>query len=290
MVEHVCGRPRLACEWLEKGLVAHEGLDSVTSPTVFAADPDVIIAGFLAIALSHIGLVDEGRARIREAYARARALGHPGPQLAALWFDALFELRMDNPGHVAEVAERLRALAEEYELPQGRVAHLCFGGWAEAHLGDPRAAHRLIRQGYTEALRLGIRAWGSETLGYAVEALVRAGEWPAARAALEEAMQCAEEIGERHYLPQLLLFDARIAEALGQYTRAHDAARRAVAEARAQDAPWLEMIALSALCGRKGAKSEDFEALRVVTGGLAEGLDSPALARARALLKKARST
>jgi ATP/maltotriose-dependent transcriptional regulator MalT len=210
--------------------------------------------------------------------------------MAALWFDALFELRMGNPGHVAEVAERLRALAEEHELPQGRVAHLCFAGWAEAQLGDPRVAHRLIRQGYEEALRLGIGAWGSETLGYAVEALARAGEWPAARQALEQAMQCAEEIGERHYLPQLLLLEARIAEALGQHTRAHDAARRAVAEARAQDAPWLEMIALSALCERKGARTEDFESLRIVTEQLTEGLESPAVARARALLSETLST
>jgi len=284
LVQHLRGRPRIAREWLEKGLVAHEGLDETMSPAVFAADPGVIIRGYLAIALLHMGLVDEARTRIDEAYARARALGEPGPRLAALWLEALFELRMDNAERVAEVSERLRALAEQYAFPQGRAAHLWFRGWAEAQLGDPRAAHRLIREGYDEALRLGIRAWGSETLGYAVEALTRAGEWAAARRQLEEAVQCAEAIGERHWLPQLLLLDARIADALGEAKRANQSIRAAVAEARAQEAPWLEMLALTALCERKDASPRDRESLRRVLEKITGGDEAPAVARARALL------
>ncbi|MGZ9039022.1 MAG: hypothetical protein ACXW12_18190 [Burkholderiales bacterium] len=143
---------------------------------MFAADPNIIILGYPAIALLHLGLVNQGRAPIREAYARAGALGEPGQRMAALWFDALFEVRLGNAEHVAEVAEPLRTLAEEYALPQGHAAHFWFRGWAEAQLGRARAGYRLIREGYDEALGLGIRAWGSETLGYAVEALTRAGE------------------------------------------------------------------------------------------------------------------
>ena len=284
LVQHLRGRPRFARVWLEKGLAAHEGLDDTTCPAVFAADPKVIVLGFLAIALLHVGLIDHGRARILQAYERARALHEPGPQMAALWFDALFEVRMENPERVAKVSERLRALAEEYELPEGRAANLFFGGWAKARLGDARAGHRLIREGYGEALRLGIRAWGSETLAYAVEALTCAGEWLAARQELEEAMQYAQAIGERHCLPQLLLLDARIADALGEPARAHDALRRAVAEARTQEAPWPEMIALTALSERGDAASRDRESLRRVLENIEGGADAGPVVRARAAL------
>jgi tetratricopeptide (TPR) repeat protein len=284
MVQHSRGRPRIARSWLEKGLVAHEGLDETTSSAVFAADPNVIILGYLALALLHVGLVDQACARIREAYARARALGEPGPRLAALWFEALFEVRMDNAERVAEVAEQLRALAEEYALPPGRAAHLWFGGWADAQLGRAREGYRLIREGYDEALGLGIRAWSSETLGYAVEALMRAGEWVAARRELESAMHCVEAIGEREYLPKLLLLDASIADALGEPKRAQDALRQAIAEARAQEAPWLEMIVLTGLCERKHSTARDRESLRRVLEKIAGGEEAPPVARARALV------
>jgi hypothetical protein len=47
------------------------------------------------------------------------------------------------------------------------------------------------------------------------------------------------------------------------------------------------MIALSALCERDGATAEDFAALAQVVDELTEGLDTAAVARARALLKAA---
>jgi hypothetical protein len=97
-------------------------------------------------------------------------------------------------------------------------------------------------------------------------------------------MQCASATGDREYLPQLLLLDARIADALGERDRAREAMRQAIAEARSQEAPWLEMIALSALCERKDATAKDFAALRHLVDRLTEGLDTPPVAKARALL------
>jgi hypothetical protein len=63
--------------------------------------------------------------------------------------------------------------------------------------------------------------------------------------------------------------------------------RQAVAEARARQAPWLELIALSALCERPGASAEDRAALRRVLERMTEGLDMPPVAKARALLEAA---
>jgi DNA-binding winged helix-turn-helix (wHTH) protein len=288
LVLHLRGRPRIAREWLEKGVAAAKGLDETTSPAVLTADAEVLMLGFLGIELLHLGLVDQGRARMREAHARARALRQPGPQVAALWLDAWFEVRMGNPKRVADVSEQLQALAEENAMPLARAAHRWFRGWSEAQLGDPRAGYRVIREGYEQAARLGMRAWASETLGYAAEALARAGDWLAARRELEEAMQCASAIGGREYLTQLLLLDARIAEGLGEPDHARESMRRALAEARSQQAPWLELAALSALCGCKHATAKDFAALRHVVDRLTEGLDTPPVAKARSLLEARR--
>ena len=286
LVQHLRGRPRIAREWLEKGVAAAEGLDETTSPAVFTADPDVIILGLLAIELLHLGFVDQGRARMREAHARARALRQPGPQVAALWLDAWFEVRMDNSQRVADVSEQLRAQVEENAMPLARAVHRWFRGWSEAQLGDPRAGYRVIREGYEQAARLGMRAWASETLGYAAEALARAGDWVTARRQVVEAMQCADAIGERQYLTQLLLLDARIADKLGEPDRARESMRQAISEARAQEARWLELLALNELCDHDGAMPEDRRALAALVDELSEANDTAAVARARALLDK----
>jgi tetratricopeptide (TPR) repeat protein len=289
LVEHVRGRPRVARDWLEKALAAAEGIDKTAPPALFAADPTVIALGVLALQLVHLGFVAQARARVREAHARARALGAPGPQAAALWFDAFVEVRMGNAERVADLASQMLALIEEYALmPHVRAVHLWLRGWAQARLGDARAGYDCIREGLEQAVPFDLRALMSEARAYGAEALARAEDWPAARRELDEAMHCADAIGERQYMTQLLLLDARIAEALGERDRARESVRKAIVEARAQEALWFELVSLSALCERTDATAKDFAELRRVVDQLTEGPDTPPVQRARALLKARR--
>ncbi|HSC08274.1 MAG TPA: AAA family ATPase, partial [Steroidobacteraceae bacterium] len=279
IVQHVRGRPRTARAWLEKAIAAAEGIDKTTAPAVFAADPTVIALGLLALQLMHLGFVARARARVREAHARARALRAPGPQAAALWFDTLVEVRIGNAKRVADLASQVLALTEEYALmPHVRAVQLWWRGWAQARLGDARGGYARIREGHEQAVPFGLRGLISEAHAYGAEALARCGDWPAARRELDEAMCCAEAIGERQYLTQLLLLDGQIADGVGEPQRARDSIRRAVAEARAQEALWLELVALSALCERTDATAKDFAELRRVVDQLNEGLDTPPVA------------
>jgi len=289
LLERALGRPSIACDWLEKGIRAVEELDASTSRAVFVADPGVMMMGLVATELVHLGLVEQGRQRIEAARARALTLREPAPRQAAFWLAALFEVRVGNPERAAQAAEQLAQLQEEYDGPEGKAAALWFRGWAEAHLGEPRTGHRLIREGYERVARCGMRAYAGETLGYAAEALMLAGDWAAARKQIAEAMQCAEATGDRSCRPRLLMFEARIADALGERRGARDALLAAVAEARTQEAPWLELLALVAICERGDATVEELAALREVVEGLTEGLDMPAVARARALLCRSRA-
>jgi hypothetical protein len=88
------------------------------------------------------------------------------------------------------------------------------------------------------------------------------------------------------YLTQLQLLDARIGDALGEPQRARASIQRAIAEARAQEAPWLELLALSALCERPGATREDRASLRAALDRITGGEGTAAVARALALLSR----
>src|SRR4029453_18913069 len=94
----------------------------------------------------------------------------------------------------------------------------------------------------------------------------------------------AEAANDRSCLPRLLMLEARVADALGEKRRARDSLHEAVAEARTQEAAWLELHARLALCERDDATVVEKAALRELVEGMSEGLDTPTVARARALL------
>ena len=83
--------------------------------------------------------------------------------------------------------------------------------------------------------------------------------------------------------------EAAIARARGDRAAADAAIRRAIAEARAQEAPWLELMALIELCDCHSATAKDRRALAALVDQVPEALETAAVARARALLDKTQS-
>jgi len=277
------GRPRDSRTWAERGLAVAESVDPAAGE-MFVSDPQVTLLGLLGIQLLHLGLVEQACARLQQAYDRARELGQPFARMVAIWFDALLEVRLGNCERVAALADEIRALVDEFSLAQGHSASQWFRGWADARMGQPRDGFRRIREAYEQNVRLGMIAGGSETLGYAVEALLLAGDLDAAQVQLEEALQFANTYEERVYLPQLLLLEARIARSRGQSAHANAMLERAVEEARAQEAPWLELLPRVELYERDEATASRRQALAAVVDRMPEAIDVAPLKRARALL------
>jgi ATP/maltotriose-dependent transcriptional regulator MalT len=248
-----------------------------------------MLLGLLSIQLLHLGFVQQARGRIEQAYARARQLRQPVARMIAIWCDALLEVRLGNPERVAALADEMQALVDRFAVAQGRTARRWLGGWAQARLGQPPEGYRRIREAHEENVGLGMLAGGSENLGYAAEALLLAGDWDAAEAQLREALQFASTHDERIYLPQLLLIESAIARARGEADVADASVRRAIAEAREQEAPWLELLARIELCEHEGATPEDRDALADLVDRLPEATGTAAVSKARALLEGTKS-
>ncbi|HVO90641.1 MAG TPA: AAA family ATPase [Casimicrobiaceae bacterium] len=281
------GRTRQAQAWLERGLALAERLD--VGPGEFLVDPQVAALGMLAVPLVHRGLVETARACVRRAYARARDHRWPMATLTAIWYGALIEVRIGNAERVAALADEMQALMEEFALAHGGAASRWFRAWADARMGASEGAYERIRLAYEENARLGMVTGASETLGYATEALLLAGDVESAEKQLGEALDIAARVGERVYLPQLYLMQAEVARSRGEHAVAEASVRRAIEEARAQEAPWLELLALSDLCARDQAGVEDRHALAALLDRLPEAQDTTAVVTARALLRKAQA-
>ena len=279
------GRPHAARESLERALPAMESVNAASQQTFigFIADPQVTVLAMLSLQLAHVGLIRETRERLQQAYARARGLAQPMALLVTMWFDALCEIRFGDADRVAALADEMHSLVEEFALAQGKTACRWFRGWADAHRGKPLEGFRQIRAAYEENTALGMIAGSSETLGYAAEALVLHGDWSGAEEQLRQALEIVNTYGERIYLPQLLLTEGAIARARGQHADADASIRRAITEARAQGALWLELLALTELCEHATATAEDHRTLGALVDRLCEARDTPALARAEPL-------
>jgi tetratricopeptide (TPR) repeat protein len=282
-VHYMQGRSQAALAWFERGLAAAEPLDRAATE-IFVADTQVTLHGLLAIEFVQRGLFERARAHAQRSRERARELRHPMTRLDATWRQALFEVRLGNAERVALLAEEMQALVDEFSLAQGRTACRWFRGWAQALSGAPVEGHRLIREAFEENTRLGMRSGGSEVLGYAAQALLLAGQPDAAQAELSEALQVADELAERVVLPQLWLLEAAIARAQGRADAGAASVRRAIEEARAREALWLELLALVDLCEHHEAAAAERSALAELVDRLPEAGDTVAVRRARTIL------
>lgn len=282
-VHHMQGHTQMTLRLLERALEIAESLDIGTNE-VFATDPQVMLHGMLAIELVRAGLLEQARAHMDQARVRAQQLRQPMTWLAAAWQEVLIEVRMGNHARVAALADDIQALVDEYSLALGRTACRWWRGWADARNGAPRDGYRRIREAYEEHTGLGMRSGASEVLGYATEALLLAGDFDAAQAELQEAFRMGEKLGERVYLPQLLLLEAAIHRAQGHPEADIAAVRRALAEARTQQASWLELQALVELCEYHDATTGDLRALATLADLLSETDGTELMIRARALI------
>ena len=283
-VDQLQGRWRASRTWLERGLALAERLD--VDPGEFLVDPQVMLLSMLSVPLVNLGLVEQARACLERAYRRARERGWPMAQLVAIWHGALVEVRLGNAERVAALADEMQILVDQHALAHGRTAWRWFRAWADARTGAARDAYPRIREAYEENARLGMLTSGSETLGYAAEALLLAGDLDGAQKQVEEAIGFAGKLGERVYLPQLSLIEAAIARKRGEPDTATACVRRALAEAQAEEAPWAELLALVELCESAAARASDRRALAALVQKLPEAQGTAAIAKARAILER----
>lgn len=275
-----------ACAWLSAGVRAGESVSDAVLRAAFVVDPLVTIYAALAVPLLHLGRVDEARRSREAAFTRADKVREPMARLVAHWFGCLLAVRLEESARVAAWALQLARLAEEAALAQGHAPARWFGAWARAALGTPAGCEPDIMQGLTLSADLGLRSGGSEVLAYAAEVLIAAGDWTAASHRLDEAEARAGEFGEWVYLTQTHLLRARIARARGDTGMARQAARAALGVARAQAAPWLELMALTAVCDMETPDLDDVRALRQLLATLPQGRDSVLYRRAESLIAR----
>lgn len=233
-----------ALPWLERGIKLGENIDKKILQSVFIVDPLVSILGALAMATLHTGNIEQASTFSAEAQTRARESGQPMSRFVANWFGALLEVRLQNVARVHALAADLRMLVDESAISQGEGPCRWFLGWSQARSGNSREGYKHLLEAFNFAMSKELYSTIAEVLAYAVEALVLAEEWTQAKQQLQQALQLANERGERSYLVQMYILQTKIFAALGDIKEAHAALHSAMEEARTLQSPWLEALTL----------------------------------------------
>jgi DNA-binding winged helix-turn-helix (wHTH) protein/tetratricopeptide (TPR) repeat protein len=276
-----------ARRYLQRGLEVCESLGDNVPLTAFVADPVIVLKVNLAIPLMHVGYVDQARAHMDAALVRARQRGELMGRTIALWCAAMFEMRMERPDRVAEHAQALRKLVDDHAIGQAQGPSRWIRGWAEAYLGSPQEGLRLILEGFEFNRRAGMVSGGCEVLGYAVEALLRAGDLNGAQVQLDNARELGQRFGERILFMYHHMLQSRIHVGRGDVAAARRSLENGIAEARSQRSLWMELRLLVHVCQLSDASKQDVAALKVAYDRLPEGFSTAMISRARELIQRA---
>jgi adenylate cyclase len=250
----------------------------------------------LAMAFCYAGYADQGLACSQQALAQAEELANPLTQAVALAFAGCgFHTLLGLIQPVAEYARRLIELSAQRRLPMFRSYGLIFEGWALAMGGAGERAIAQIREGLAEWRAMGHRSGPPYLVLLLAQVLQRSGAADEALGTVEEGLALAAEISPavRAELYRLKgeLLNHRAAPVHDSHCPAPLQAEAyfgmAVAEARQRGSRLLELratMSLARLWAEQGKGDEAHRALAAIYGWFTEGLDTPDLRAAGALL------
>lgn len=283
------GEPAEAVPRLREALRRHDEGDRDGHVRQLGVDMATLIRAHAALAHWLTGLFGQAARASDDALELARRLASPFPLAQALANIALLRLlARDWAG-----AEALAAEAREVGVRLGLADYVAFGaavaGTAIAAGGDVARGTDLARDGLAGLRRTG---WGCVVpllLAQLAAALAADGDADAAAATADEAVRTVRANGELCWEAEALRAAGEAARAAGPGGQADAEAhlRAAVEVARRQGARALELRAaasLARLWAERGEGGRARDLLAPVLGSFTEGLDTPDLRDAAALL------
>jgi class 3 adenylate cyclase/tetratricopeptide (TPR) repeat protein len=250
------------------------------------ADHYALMLAHLGVTLAFLGLIDQARSRLNEAFSEARRLRY-AHTLAEVLLNASCIESITRSHEMQWHVEELVAVSTEHDLPYYLGYATVYRGTWLTVLGQAQEGLRLLTQGLT-ALRATETVIGTPgvLIGLAA-AYAMIGQPAEGLNCLAEAAQIIEMTEERCHEAELYRTRGDLLNAIGDQDVAEQSYRQALAVAERQSAKLLELIAatgLARLWRDQGKRTEARNLLAPIHGWFTEGFDTPVLQDAKALL------
>ncbi len=276
---------------LEKGLTCYSAIvqQATSSDVTSALGRAVFLRAWLPQVLFVLGYPDQAKVSSREALACVRPNGPAFAQAMMLTIAVVaFHATVRRPHVLLCYVEDLLLLVEEHNLGAFQGWATFYQGWARVALGQTQVGLIDMATGWEYLQSTGTRGSLAPLLTLWAEAYVQNGEREKGQMTLNQAFALVEQTNERSYLAEmhrvrgLLRLKEDVEEdAEACFTRAIEVAQEQVAklwELRAT-------IALARLWAARGRITDAHDRLLHVYEWFTEGLDTPDLMAAQALLE-----
>ena len=283
------GEPGASLEHFERTMALYDPVEHRGLAYVYGQDPDLFSRSMAAWSLWLVGRPDQALRRAEENVELGRKSGHAFSLAFALAFGAVVHHLRREPARAGEWAEEAVALSEElgFPLPLGTAKVLL--GWSLASPATAERALAEVQQGLAELAKAGTEVGGPYMIGLLAETHQGVGRLDDALGAAAVALA----VSAQHHSP---FWDAELHRLTGELLLQRDAAAvreaeqafgRALETARGQGARSFELrcaVSLGRLWQVRGELDRARELVAPLYAGFSEGLDTPDLASARALL------
>jgi predicted ATPase len=282
---------RGACPHAELALALYDPEGHGPLAWRYAHDLGVAALNHMGVSLWHAGHIERSLQREREALGLADRLQHPNTTGYALFFcGGLSALRRRDFAELRRFAQRLRDHARERGMPHWGPFGMCLEGTALAPAGRAEEGIALIQEGLQACEMARSRAFRPAFLAGLAEAQLVAGQWDGAGRTAEAALRESAQTLERWMDAELWRLQGQCAVLSGAHAwqQAEALFRRAAECAESQGSRPLHLRAMTSLARLRRDQSRSDEArdlLALACDWFTEGLDTPDLIEARALLK-----
>jgi predicted ATPase/class 3 adenylate cyclase len=262
---------------------AHRALYTALTGT----DQYALLPAYLALTLTHLGCVDQGRERMSEALSEAHRLEHAHTLAQVLVLACWVEEGAGAPYKAQRYAEEATAFSSEHGFPYWSAWGTIHQGCSLTALGQPEEGLTLLAKGLSMLRGTGAVLSTPRALGFLAEAFARLGRPVEGLNCLGEAAQIIETTDERLDEAELRRLCEDLLLATGDAAAAEASYREALALARRQSAKLWELrtaASLARLWRDQGKRTEAYDLLAPIYGWFTEGFDTPVLRDAKALL------
>jgi predicted ATPase/class 3 adenylate cyclase len=268
-----------------------EGLRDPAHRAVYIAqtaeDQYAVNRARLAMTLAFLGYLDQSRARIDEAISEARRLDHAYTVAWVFGRIAGVEWVAGLPHDVERHARQVVALSKEHGFAYWLSMGLLLHGWSLTVLGQPQGGLALIADGLAQLRDTGAIQATPLGLGFLAEANGHIGQLEQGLSLVAEAARIIESTDERYTEADLYRIRGDLLTATGDRAAAEQSYHQSLAVAKQQHAKGFELraaVRLARLSKERGKRAEAADLVAPIYRWFTEGLETPNLKSARALL------
>ncbi len=244
---------------------------------------------YAAWTLWFLGYPDQALKRSREALTLAQELALPFSLAFALSFGAFLHYFRREEQTAQELAEAAIKLSTEQGFPHWLWAGTVIHGWALTERGRRKEGIAQIRRGLFAWHTTGAETGRPYSLTILAEAYGKTGQVEEGLTTLAEALAVVHKTGQCEYEAELHRLTGELKAGAQRSEEAEKYFRRAIDVARRQSAKSLELRAVMNLCRlwrQQGKKEKARQLLAEIYDWFTEGLDTPDLRAAQALLRE----